>query len=154
VRNITTRPPKLVATAATDPIFAPDGRYLAIPTTSGATLHDAETGEKHADLTKPGDVTSSHFFSYNGNVSYPSVTFSPDGKLIVVAGLYRTEGDHPMTPFARVWRTATSEQLRTLDSCQSADFGPNGRSLVIRTAVGTLALWRIVPNDSPGPDRR
>ena len=127
---------------------------MAIPTTSGATLIDAESGEKLANMTKPGDVTSSHFFSYKGHISYPPVTFSPDGQLIVVAGLYRSEGDNAGTPFARVWRTAALEQLRVLNSCQSAEFAPIGGSLVTKNATGTLILWSVASGESPVPDRR
>jgi WD40 repeat protein len=113
-------------------------------------LTEVATGRVRGDLTKAGDVTSSAYVTYNDHKVYPSVTFSPDGRVVVVDHLY---GGFPreMRRIARVWQVEPLAELCTLDSCQELRFSPDGRNLVALTADGSVKLWPIRPEAGHNP---
>ena len=107
--------------------YAPDGRRVALATSTGVYLFDAATLVEIRALTEPGPVRS--------------VTFSPDGQ-VVAAGL--TDGA------VHLWDVADGALLRSLKAesaprympAEGLAFTPDGRTLAAALGKETN-LWRV-----------
>jgi WD40 repeat protein len=143
--DITAEPPQQVGAFPAPPVFSPDGRLLAVPTEEGVLLQAARTGKLVADLRQPREVTSSSFGSYNNYKAYPGVQFSPDGKLLVVTGLYNKDQDWWLGEKARLWQVNPVKELCVLDGGREAVFSPDGRTLLIRYNDDVVKLWEVRP---------
>ena len=103
--------------------FSPDGTHLAVASSIGIWLYDAETGQDIALLKGHTDVVW-------------SVSFSPDGETLASGGLDDT---------VRLWDVGTGQPLQTLSEHESAVlsvvFSPDGRLVASSGFDGTVLLW-------------
>ena len=105
--------------------YSPDGARIAVETTIGIWLYDAETFKEEALLIgHPGWVTS--------------VAFSLDGEMLASGGDF---GD--MT--VQLWNATSGEHLRTLtghtEKVSSVAFSPDGKTLASGSWDDTVRLW-------------
>ena len=105
--------------------YSPDGARIAVATTIGIWLYDAETFKEEALLIgHPGRVKS--------------VAFSQDGGMLASGG----EGED-MT--VQLWNATTGEHLRTLtghtEKVSSVAFSPDGKTLASASWDETVRLW-------------
>ncbi|NIA10854.1 MAG: hypothetical protein GWP10_14285, partial [Nitrospiraceae bacterium] len=102
--------------------FSPDGRYVALGTSIGIELRNAET-LKLVRLFK-GRCTS--------------VSFSPDGTLLASASYDDT---------VKLWNVNTGELVRTLQAnsyyVKSVSFSPDGTLLASGSWDDTIKLWNV-----------
>ncbi len=125
-----------------EPEVSHNGRLLAVGSESRATLVEATTGRERGELMRAGDVTRSSFY-YNGRKSYPSATFSPDGRIVVVWRIYGDSRTTRLRRIARVWRVESLTELCTSEPCDDVMFSPDNRALVMLAWNGTLKLRHI-----------
>ena len=109
--------------------FSPDGTLLAVASSIGVWLYDANTGAEVNLLT--------------GHTSFvTSVTFSPDG--LVLAGAI---ADAAAYGRIRLWDVRTGEGLHTLlghaGSVGSVAFSPDGLMLASGGWDDTIRLWDV-----------
>ena len=104
--------------------LSPDGRLLAVASTQGVYLYNAETLEKVRLIET--------------NARAVSVAFSPDGALLASASGDRT---------VQLWQVADGTLLRTLKghtaSVLSVAFAPDGALLASASDDRTVRLWRV-----------
>lgn len=128
---------------AAEPAVSADGKWLiGAYDETDVRLVEVATGRAAGRLSQKGDVTASHFGTYNNHKVFPTARLSPDGRLAVVLGL------HPggrVSPAARAYRLDPLQEIGVLESCWRAEFAPDGRSLVSMNSDGRLRLWRIPP---------
>ena len=109
-------------------VYSPDGVRLAVASTIGIWLYDAQIGEEL-------DLLTGHTSGVN------SVAFSPDGNTIVSGSLDDT---------IRLWNAHTGEHIRTLsghtDLVRSVSFSPDGNTIASGSRDGTVLLWELVPS--------
>ena len=149
--------------------YSPDGTLLAVASSIGIWIYDAQTGEALDLLTGHTDGVWSVAFSPDGNTlasgSYDdtvrlwdantgrhlrtltghthrveSVAFSPDGNTLA-------SGSYDDT--VRLWDANTGRHLRTLtghtDRVGSVAFSPDGNTLASGSWDGTVLLWELAP---------
>ena len=105
--------------------YSPDGEILAVASSIGTWLYDAQTGAEQNLLT-------GHTYAAT------SIAFSPDGQTLA------TGGDWPDRTI-RLWDVATGAHKRTLDVSafdgRSLAFSPDGKTLVGATYDKKVRLW-------------
>jgi WD40 repeat protein len=134
-----------------------DGKWLAVPTPNGATLYRVARMERRANLTVTGDIGP--YIWWATVKEYPSLLFSPDTRLIAVAGL-RTEPRLPtmnwMPPWitrliyaspknellVRLWETETGKQHAAFSDCSRVIFSPDGK-LLATLHNGVFKVWEV-----------
>lgn len=147
-------------------MYSPDGTRLAVTTSIGVWLYDAQTGEELNLITKRDKhLVLSAAYSPDGKTiatgywdgklqlwdattgknkdtlighSYGvnSIAYSPDGKTIVTGGIDKT---------VRLWDGATGKNLNTLTehigSVYSVKFSRDGKIIATGSEDNTLRLW-------------
>jgi WD40 repeat protein len=162
VWDVRARPARKLGTFPTHaPVISPDGRLLAVVTESGVELREVVTGSLRGSLTEPDDGRYSYSWGLQEHKVDPSVTFSPDGRVVVVGNLLRDqEGAHDSV-VTRVWQTEPLKQLRLvksgIDPGFKECFSPDGQALFVRQGDGEMRLWQLESSDAPAirpPGRR
>ena len=105
--------------------YSPDGRRLAVASSIGIWIYDAQTG-KEIDL----------LVGHTGWVW--NVVFSADGQTIASG-----DGDN----MARLWNAETGELIHTLTGhtsvVRTVSFSPNGRTIASGSRDSTVRLWDV-----------
>ena len=116
----------------TDAAYSPDGKLIAIATTLGVSVYQADTLEEKI------------YFETNASVN--SLAFSPDGETIAT-GL----NDNTMT----TWNALDGTLLKSFESPKeetikaekeevtSVVFSPDGNLLAAGSSNGTVSLWQV-----------
>ena len=107
--------------------WSPDGKRLATIRGNYVSIWDAADGKELTTLR-----------GHEGLVR--TVSFSPDGKLMLTTSLDRT---------ARVWNAETGEEVAAMrghrGAVNTANFSPNGRRVVTAGDDGTVRVWWLDP---------
>ena len=108
--------------------FSPDGSRLALATSMGVWLYDAETFDELVLLTGHKEKVT-------------VVAFSPDGTKLVSASGFDFPG------ILKFWDVETGENIDTFQaeggSVDSVSFSPDGTKLASGSFDGTLLLWDV-----------
>lgn len=146
--------------------YSPDGTQLAVATTIGVWIYDAQTGEEldpitggHTDwvnsaayspdsktiatTSRGGTVrlwdarTGKLQKTLTGHKSWVlSVAYSPDGNTLATGGVDDT---------IRLWNAHTGENIKTLkghtDNVSSVKYSPNGDTIISVSGNGTVRFW-------------
>ena len=139
------------------PKVSPDGEWLAVPVHAGARLVKVSTSEEAFDLTNKNDVD--HTYWADGAVFYPSITFSPDSKLVAIGDLLRLPAPPflnnwlptKLNPFpydyggsvVRVWDVGTAKEVMAIEGASEATFSPAGTVLATLHYPQTVKLWHV-----------
>ena len=103
--------------------YATDGSLLAVASSLGIYLYDAETWEALRLIETDTWVAS--------------VAFSPDGTLVAANGYWTV----------RLWDVVTGQEVRTFrhtpHEVNSIAFSPDGETLAAGWSDGTVVLWVI-----------
>ena len=109
--------------------YSPDSTLLAVASSIGIWIYDAQTGEERNLLT-----------GHLGPIS--SVEFSPDGQTLASGS-----GDNTI----RLWDVDTGNPVRTLtghtDAVWSVSFSPDSDTLSSGSSDGTILLWTLARAD-------
>jgi WD40 repeat protein/serine/threonine protein kinase len=116
------------------PAYLEDGRQLLTCAGNDLTWWNAATGTK---------VRSARVLE---GMSIGSVTPSPDGKVVVVAGAVATEGRAQLYELAS--GRAVSPLFRHRNSSQTTAFSPDSKMLLTGSTDRTVRLW-AVPSGAP-----
>ena len=150
--------------------YSPDGTRLAVASSIGIWIYDAQTGEELELIRGYTSGVNSVSFSPNGstmasggedsdvrlwdaNTGGPlhtltghtsgvnSVSYSPDGTTVATASWDGT---------ARVWDVDTGSEIRTLAGhtaeVNSVSFGPDSNTLASGSYDGTVLVWELNPS--------
>ena len=105
--------------------YSPDGATLAVASSIGIWIYDAESGAEVSLLTGHTDKVN-------------SISFSLDGQTIASTGDWENNT-------IRLWDVDTGQQLKTLmghtDDVNSVSFSPDGNTLVSVSDDDTVRLW-------------
>jgi WD40 repeat protein len=119
-------------------IFSPDGKEILTVSDNGfARIFDAETGKLLHELerNKKGESDKSLYPSRNIAIS---VSFSPDGKKILVGFLFNS---------VKIWDVSSGKLLRDIqgenDYMNSASFSADGKKYALALAYGHAQIWDL-----------
>ena len=122
-----TRHRKHILNVAGDSVaFSPDGQILASGSFKDWTIHvwDANTRKIKKKLTSP--------IQYEGHtLSISSISFSPDGEMIVL-------GTRNMV---NLWNVNTGTHRATFTDLREMVFSPDGQTLAVGDKEGDISLW-------------
>jgi WD40 repeat protein len=154
-----TATPKRIGSFSPQATLSSDGQWLAVPHENGAKLYRVAGMQQHGEFTVKNDRGPSMWGSYNNMKEYPSLSFSPNGRLLVVSGLFRTGQTLPFTDWVprwirsfvysaddsvvRLWETDTGKQHAAFSGCRQVFFSPDGKTLATLHENGVLKLWAI-----------
>jgi WD40 repeat protein len=141
------------------PVLSADGQWLAVPQENGAKLYPTASMQEHVNLVVTDDVGPSF---WGWNIKYtpsPSITFSPDSRLLAIADLWRHTRAPPLNSWipgwirdlvypahdrvVRLWETETGKQTAAFFQCRRAFYSPDGKTLATLHENGVLKLWAL-----------
>lgn len=119
----------------TDAIFSPDGKQIAVGTTLGVSLYQADTLDE--------------ILYFETGASVNSVVFSPDGETLATGLNDNT---------AKLWKTSDGTLLKSFDGhvdekpkkdsekpeITSVAFSPDGSQVAGGSSDGTVSLWQVL----------
>lgn len=119
----------------TDVAYSPDGKLIAVATTLGVSLYQADT------------LKEKNYFETNASVN--SLVFSPNGKTIATGLSDNT---------VKLWETSDGSLLKSFDGhtdektkkdakkaeVTSVAFSPDGNQLAGGSTDGTVSLWQVL----------
>jgi RNA polymerase sigma factor (sigma-70 family) len=118
--------------------LSPDGRTLATDSGGNVKLWDLATGKERATLRSP--VHGNH-----------SLAFSPDGKVLAVAGVENRDENQEGASVVRLWDPATGKQIADLDMqgdrthTIALEFSRNG--ILVTASEAVVRIWE--PDNGP-----
>ncbi len=108
--------------------YSPDGKHLAVNSSIGVWIYDAQGGKKLSLFTR----------STSGSRINDNMSFSPDGQTIASGGSDRT---------IRLWDVATGTLKQTFightDNVTSTSFSPDGQTIASGSSDETIRLWDV-----------
>ena len=114
---------------ATEIVYSPDGALLAVGSTIGVWLHDAQSGKALSLIAIDMDAIN-------------NVSFSPDGKTIAT-GSGHVIGDRRV----HLWDVDTATLKYTFDGHQGSvsgiSFSPDGKTIATGSRDGRVRLWDV-----------
>ncbi|MDE0315422.1 MAG: T9SS type A sorting domain-containing protein [Candidatus Poribacteria bacterium] len=142
--------------------YSPDGTQLAVASSIGIWIYDAQTGEELDLLSGHPDKVERVAFSPDGNIlasvgwegtiflwdvstgthirtlsgRVESISFSPDGNILAGGSGGET----------RLWDVSTGTHIRTItgqSQVESVSFSPDGKTLATRDTDGMIFLWDV-----------
>ena len=123
-----------------DATFSPDGALLAVSTENGVRVWDVESGEERYTIQAVQNAATN------------TLTFSPDGTLLVGCG---------SQPLIGVWDAQTGDALGLLPTqgelCSDVAFSPDGTLLVVMPRPGrNVYLWNLqrIHDDVPPEEKK
>lgn len=123
------------------PQFSPDGMLLAIPSSIGVWIYDAETFQKIILLT--------------GTSSVDFISFSPDGQILVTS----SENTAFLWDIGTYKRKASlsgtlPSGIGTTNRIDTVVFSPDGQTLASGSRDGTVQLWNAITGSLKATFRR
>src|SRR5579859_3819543 len=115
--------------------FSPDGtRLVAVDTLGRARVWNAATGEVLTGLLQATDFSASSIADLSQSLR-PAASFSPDGKLLVLAWGSKSAQLYDAA------RGALLRQFRHSEVVYYAAFSPSGQQVVTTSKDGTAQVW-------------
>jgi WD40 repeat protein len=130
--------------------YSPDGRYLAATDYGGFYEEEATavTNLHMWDVTENRLLFSTEVFRSNSRGPRSSISFSPDGKLLLVST--RGFGYSPVP--MRIIKADDGTEIASLQPADYAIFSPDGRG-ILASSLGIVSVLTLAPENTPTSDR-
>ena len=129
-------------------VYSPDGKHMAVASSIGIWIYDAQTGEEQDFLWSVGSFVQ---WRKNNQVNLPAgeplriicMSFSPDGKILATGNW-----DHTIV----LWDVDTKQQIaaftelrnKVKNNVYTVSFSADGKILASGHGDGTVYLWNVL----------